>query len=70
MRGTKNFRGATLVDCSARSTTEDSLLAMMSTLPVKELKRRISEIKDQDTRILAQAHMDTLTDGWDGPIKE
>jgi len=70
MRGTKNFRGATLVDCSARSTTEDSLFAMMSTLPANELERRISNIKDQGTRVLARAHMDALTNDWHGPIKE
>ena len=74
MRGIKNFKGATLRDCSVRSATEDSLFAMMSTLPANELELRISNISDQDTRVLARAHMrahmNALADDWDGPIKE
>ena len=70
MRGTKNFKGAMLTDCSARSATEDSLFTMMSMLPANELELRISNIKDQNTRVLARAHMNALTDNWDGPIKE
>lgn len=70
MRIVKNFGGARLRDCSVRVTTESSLFAMMSTLPPNELKLRISDIKDPDTRTLAQAHMDVLAADWDGPIKE
>jgi hypothetical protein len=70
MRTVKNFKGARLTDCSGRSATDNSLFTMMSTLPAKELELRISKIKDQDTRVLAQAHMNALADDWDGPIKE
>lgn len=69
MRGTKNFHGDRLVDCSVRLTTERSLFTMMSNLPPGELERRISNIKDPDTRILAQAHADALMGDWDSPIK-
>lgn len=69
MRGTKNFHGDRLVDCSAPLATEHSLFAMMSNLSPGELRQRISHIEDQDTRILAQAHADALTEDWDGPIK-
>ena len=70
MRGTRNFHGASLDDCSVRSGTQGALFAMMSKLPASELKRRISNIKDQDTRVLAQAHANVLADDWDSPIKE
>ena len=69
MRRTRNHHGDRLVDCSVRLTTERSLFAMMSNLEPGELSRRISNIEDPDTRILARAHADALTDDWDGPIK-
>jgi len=69
MRRTKNDHGATLGDCSVRSTTEGSLFSMMSSLPAEELRERISDIRDQDTRVLARAFADALTDDWVGPIK-
>jgi hypothetical protein len=65
----KNSHGARLGDCSVRSTTEHALFAMMSSLPADELQKRISMIGDPNTRTLAQAHADVLTDDWDGPIK-
>lgn len=68
MKGTKNFHGCRLIDCSVRLATEHSLFAMMSDLPPGELSERISNIKDPDMRILARAHADALTDDWDSPI--
>lgn len=72
MRGTHNFNGASLGDCSVRSGTQGALFSMMSTLTATELQKRISNIEDQDLRILAQAHADVLNnaDDWSGPIKE
>lgn len=66
---TRNYNGATLIDCSVRSTTEDSLFLMMSRLSAEELEERIGNIKDPTTRKLAQAHADALTEDWDGPIR-
>ncbi len=73
MRGTKNFHGASLDDCSVRTGTQGALFAMMSELTATELQKRISDIEDQDVKILAQAHADALNDNaddWRGPIKE
>lgn len=70
MRGSRNSHGATLADCSVPLTTESALFAMMAALPVHELKSRVGNIEDPDTRTLAQAHIDVLTGDWDGPIKE
>lgn len=68
-----NFKGATLAEArtstSVPAAAKDSLFAMMSALPAKELDSRIHNIKDSDTRILAQAHRDALIDGWSGPLK-
>lgn len=70
MRG-KNFRGASLADCSVRSVKQNTLFAMMSALPANELAERINNIKDPDVKILAQAHADALsaTEDWTGPIR-
>lgn len=72
MRTIRNFNGDKLADVSVPSATEDVLLTMMSALPASELKRRVRNIKDQDTRVLAQAHMDAMDAmaDWDGPIRE
>ncbi len=70
MKGTHNFNGASLGDCSVRSGTQGALFSMMSTLSATELQRRIDSIEDPDTKTLAQAHANALADDWSGPIKE
>jgi len=67
----RNSRGAKLGDCTTNSATEQNLFAMMSNLTPEDLRHRVDEITDLDTKALAEAHLNALelTD-WTGPVKE